>query len=53
MKSIIKCFILLFTTKPGCVFDQFPRCDMKVLLGDFSAKVGREDISKPTIGNES
>jgi hypothetical protein len=26
---------------------------MKILLGDFSAKVGREDVFKPTIGNES
>jgi hypothetical protein len=26
---------------------------MKILLGDFSAKVGREDIFKPTIENES
>jgi hypothetical protein len=26
---------------------------MKILLGDFNAKVGRKDISKPTIGNES
>jgi endonuclease/exonuclease/phosphatase family metal-dependent hydrolase len=26
---------------------------MKVLLGDFNAKVGRKDIFKPTIGNES
>jgi hypothetical protein len=26
---------------------------MKMLLGDFSAKVGREDIFKPIIGNES
>jgi hypothetical protein len=26
---------------------------MKILLGDFHAKVGREDIFKPTIGNES
>jgi hypothetical protein len=25
---------------------------MKILLGDFSDKVGREDIFKPTIGNE-
>jgi hypothetical protein len=26
---------------------------MKTLLGDFNEKVGREDIFKPTIGNES
>jgi hypothetical protein len=25
---------------------------MKILLGDFNAKVGRGDIFKPTIGNE-
>jgi hypothetical protein len=27
--------------------------DMEILLGDFSAKMGREDISKLTFGNES
>jgi hypothetical protein len=26
------------------VFDQFPGYHMRILLGDFSAKVGREDI---------
>jgi hypothetical protein len=26
---------------------------MKILLGDSSAKVGREDIFKPTIGNKN
>jgi len=26
---------------------------MKILLGDFNAKVGRVNIFKPTIGNES
>ena len=26
---------------------------MKILSGDFNAKVGRENIFKPTIGNES
>ena len=26
---------------------------MKILLGDFNAKVGRENIFKPTTGNES
>jgi hypothetical protein len=37
----------------GHVFYQFPRYSMKILLGDFSAKVGRENIFEPTIGNES
>jgi hypothetical protein len=35
------------------VFDKFPKDYKKFLLGDFNAKVGREDIFKPTIGNES
>jgi hypothetical protein len=26
---------------------------MKILLGDFNAKVGMEDVFTPTIGNES
>jgi hypothetical protein len=42
-----------FYEELGCVFDQFPRYDMNILLGDFNAKVGRENIFKPTIGNES
>jgi hypothetical protein len=37
----------------GCDFDQFPRYDTKILWGDFNANVGRENIFKPTIGNES
>jgi hypothetical protein len=32
------------------VFDKFPKYHMKILL-DFNAKVGREDIFEPTIGN--
>jgi hypothetical protein len=35
------------------VFDQFPRYHTKIFLGDFNEKVGREDIFKPVIGNES
>jgi hypothetical protein len=35
-----------------CVFNKFPKNHTKILL-DFSAKVGREDFRKPTIGNES
>jgi hypothetical protein len=42
-----------FYEELGRVFDQFPSYDMKILLGDFNAKVGREDICKPTIRNES
>jgi hypothetical protein len=35
------------------VFDKFPKYHMKNLLGNFNAKVGKEDIFKLTIGNES
>jgi exonuclease III len=35
------------------VFDKFAKYHMKMLLGDFNAKVGREDILKTTIWNES
>ena len=35
------------------VFDNFSRHHMQILLGDFNAKVGRENIFKPTVGNES
>jgi exonuclease III len=35
------------------VFNHFPRYHMKMLLGDFNEKVGRENIFKPTIGQES
>jgi hypothetical protein len=42
-----------FYKELGREFDRFPRNDMKVLLGDINAKVSKEDIFKPTIGNES
>jgi hypothetical protein len=35
------------------VFGKFPKCHTTILLGDFNAKVGREEIFKPTVGNES
>jgi hypothetical protein len=35
------------------VFDHFPTYHMKILLGDFNAKMGRENTFKLTIGNES
>jgi hypothetical protein len=31
------------------VFSKFPKYHTKILLRDFNAKVGREDIFKPTI----
>jgi hypothetical protein len=34
------------------VIDKYPKCHMKILLADFNAEVGREDIFKPKIGNE-
>jgi hypothetical protein len=43
----------IFNEELGHVFDKFPTYDVKILLGDFDAKVGREDIFKPTVGNES
>jgi hypothetical protein len=35
------------------IFDKFPKYPTKILLGDSNAKVGREDIFKLTVGNES
>jgi hypothetical protein len=42
-----------FYEEVECVFDKFTKYHMKILLGDFSAKVGKEGSFKPTIGNES
>jgi hypothetical protein len=35
------------------VFNHFPKYHMKIMLGDFKAKLGREDTFKLTIRNES
>jgi hypothetical protein len=35
------------------VFDKLPKYHIKILLGNFNAKVGTEDVFKPAIGNES
>jgi hypothetical protein len=35
------------------VFNKFPKYHTKMLLGDVNGKVGREDIFKPTTGNNS
>jgi hypothetical protein len=42
-----------FCDELGCVSDLFPRYDMNMLLGDSNANVGRENIFKLTIGNDS
>jgi hypothetical protein len=42
-----------FYEELGRVFHQFPKYDMKILLGNFNAKAGREDIFKPKIRNEN
>jgi hypothetical protein len=42
-----------FYEELGRVFGQFPRYDMKILLGHFIAELGKENIFKPTIGNET
>jgi hypothetical protein len=40
-----------FYGKLECIFNKFPKYYMKILSGNFNAKVRREDIFKPTIGN--
>jgi hypothetical protein len=35
------------------VFNKLPKYHIQILLGDYNAKVGREDIFKPTVGNKS
>ena len=35
------------------MFDHFPKYYIKILLGDFNAKLDRENIFKPIIGQES
>jgi exonuclease III len=42
-----------FYEKLERIFDKFPKYHKKILLGELNAKVGREDIFKPTNGNES
>ena len=34
------------------ILDHFPKYHMKILLGDFNAKMGRENTFKQTIGNK-
>jgi hypothetical protein len=48
------CLVLYCVCKElGHVFNKFSKYCMKILLADFSAKVDKKDIFKPTVGNES
>jgi hypothetical protein len=41
-----------FSKELELVFDKFPKYNIKIVLGDSNATVGREDIFKPTDRNE-
>jgi hypothetical protein len=43
-------FLLRFRAGFFIIFSKY---HIKILLGDFNAKLGRENIFKPTIGNDS
>jgi hypothetical protein len=43
----------VFMKKKSRFFNHFPKYHIKILLEDFNAKEGSENIFKPTIGNES
>jgi hypothetical protein len=49
----IDCIKDRFYEELESVCDKFLKYHSKILLGDVIAKVGREDIFKPTAGNES
>jgi hypothetical protein len=42
-----------FYNELECVFRKCPKYHMEMLLGDLNAEVVKEDIFKPTFGNES
>jgi hypothetical protein len=42
-----------FYEELGRLFDKFSAYQMQILIEDFNAKVGREDIFKLTIGNKN
>ena len=43
----------LLRIRAGAFFYNFPKYHLKILLGNFNAKVGRENIFNSTKGNES
>jgi hypothetical protein len=53
LQQSIKLMIWTATRNLERLFDKFPKYHIKILFGDYSAKVGKEDIFKPTTGNDS
>jgi exonuclease III len=49
----INCAKDRFYEKLEHVFEEFPKYHIRILVGDFNTKLGREDIFKTTIWNES
>jgi hypothetical protein len=49
MMGVSACLVYILVSG----WSHIPKYHRKILLGDFNAKVGRQDIIKPTIGNES
>lgn len=43
----------LYYSQLEAAYDEAPAHDVKMILGDFNAKVGKEDVLWPTIGKES
>lgn len=42
-----------FYSQLELVYDELPKADIKILLGDFNAKIGREEQFYRTVGNNS
>jgi exonuclease III len=42
-----------FYEKLENMYNQTPRNDDKIILGDFNAKIGRDELYKPIIGENS
>jgi len=53
VRKKVMCQKIVFYEELEQLFDHFPKQHMKMLLGDFNVKVERENIFKPTIGQES
>jgi hypothetical protein len=53
MYQLWRCKFPSFYEALELAFGHFLKYHMKIFFGDFSGKVGREDIFKPTIGSVS